>query len=268
MRDPLNGLGQISTALGSLILTASIPIAATTAIDRPEPTLPPATPTAAIVVVQSPGVVGPSLKEQLSAQSAVDERWLRTSSGVTGGIVTTSTSRPFLTPSASATATPGTTSTATPTTVPTPARTPAAQTRNPAPYVDAKLSVGVPRKIRLWEEEIQRYARRYDVDPHLVAAVMMTESSGDPEAVSPANAIGLMQVLDGPSEPEANIAAGTRMLSNFLYHYGKIDMALAAYNAGPGNVARYGGIPPFPETYTHISRTLASYSSYAAAGIA
>lgn len=92
----------------------------------------------------------------------------------------------------------------------------------------------------------------------------MTESSGEPGAVSAKNAVGLMQVLDGAADPEANIAEGTRILGGLLKQYGSVELALAAYNAGPGNVAKYGGVPPVEETRQHIQRTLASYARYSA----
>jgi soluble lytic murein transglycosylase-like protein len=132
------------------------------------------------------------------------------------------------------------------------------------PYVETRLGSAVPARIRKFEATIQQAAREYDVDPNFVAAVIMTESSGDPDAVSPKNAIGLMQVLDGPRDPEQNIAEGTRTLARWLTYFGQVDLALAAYNAGPGNVLKHGGVPPFPETHSHISRTQSSYAAYSA----
>ena len=136
------------------------------------------------------------------------------------------------------------------------------------PYVEKKLGADVPARIRKYEELIQRYARQYNVDPNFVAAVITTESGGDPDAVSPKNAIGLMQVLDGPFDPEENIARGTETLARWLKYFRQTDLALAAYNAGPGNVLRYDGVPPFSETHTHISRTLKSYAAYTASAAA
>jgi soluble lytic murein transglycosylase-like protein len=134
----------------------------------------------------------------------------------------------------------------------------------PMPYVETRLGTAVPARIRAYETTIQRAAREYNVDPNFVAAVIMTESSGDPNAVSPKNAIGLMQLLDGPRDPEQNIAEGTRTLARWLKYFGQVDLALAAYNAGPGNVLKHGGVPPFPETHSHISRTLTRYAAYSA----
>jgi hypothetical protein len=140
----------------------------------------------------------------------------------------------------------------------------------PMPYVETPLGRDVPSRIRRYEALIQRAARRYNVDPNFVAAVMMTESGGYPNVVSPKNAVGLMQVLGGPLDPEANIGAGTQLLARWLTYFGDAELALAAYNAGPGNVLRYRGVPPFPETRNHIARTMTRYAAYsggAAAGL-
>jgi hypothetical protein len=152
--------------------------------------------------------------------------------------------------------------TATPRSQPTPTA-PAVKLR-PMPYVESKLGARVPARIKRYEPIILKHAREHNVDPNFVAAVIMTESSGDPSAVSPKNAVGLMQVLDGPSDPDANIEEGTAIIGKWLKYYGSVELAIAAYNAGPGNVAKHGGIPPVPETHKHISRTLANYSRYSA----
>lgn len=133
----------------------------------------------------------------------------------------------------------------------------------PAPSLgDLRLGDHVPAAIRRWEPLIARAARKYDLDPNLIAALMQTESGGNPSAVSPMNAIGLLQVLNGPSDPEANIDEGAAMLAGHLKRFGSLNLALAAYNAGPGAVLRYGGIPPYDETYNHVTRTLASYAAF------
>jgi len=138
----------------------------------------------------------------------------------------------------------------------------AAAPDRPMPYVETALGAGVPASIRKYEEFIQRAAREYNVDPNFVAAVIMTESSGDPAAVSHRNAVGLMQVLDGPMDPEQNVVEGTQLLGRWLTYFGRVELALAAYNAGPGNVIKYGGVPPFAETHHHIARTMARYATY------
>ncbi len=110
---------------------------------------------------------------------------------------------------------------------------------------------------------IFREARRNDLAPELVAAMVHTESDFRPELVSHKTAQGLMQIVpataallgvDDPFDPEKNIAAGTRYFRYLLDRFDDETMALAAYNAGEGNVARYGGIPPFAETRDYISK--------------
>ena len=117
-------------------------------------------------------------------------------------------------------------------------------------------------------------ARANHVDPRLVRAVIRVESGGDPSAISTAGAMGLMQLMPGtaaaygvlnPWDPEQNVAAGTRHLSDLLREYnGDISLALAAYNAGSGAVARYKGIPPYAETGAYVSNVLTLYHTPAA----
>jgi soluble lytic murein transglycosylase-like protein len=120
-------------------------------------------------------------------------------------------------------------------------------------------------------------ARKYGVDPTLVAAVAKAESgfnpeavskaeSGfNPEAVSKAGAKGLMQLMYGtakllgvrdPFDPEQNVDGGTRFLGEMLRRFRKPELALAAYNAGPGAVVKYGGVPPFKETEGYVAKVL------------
>ena len=109
---------------------------------------------------------------------------------------------------------------------------------------------------------IEEAATAYGLDPVLVRAVIATESAFDPMAVSKAGAQGLMQLMPALAEemgvsdafdPRENIMAGTRYLSALLDdHDGNVPLALASYNAGPGNVALYHGIPPFPETHRYV----------------
>jgi Transglycosylase SLT domain len=110
---------------------------------------------------------------------------------------------------------------------------------------------------------IFREARKNDLPPELVAAMVHTESDFRPGLVSHKAAQGLMQIIpstaallgvDDPFDPEKNIAAGTRYFRYLLDRFDDETMALAAYNAGEGNVARYGGIPPFAETRDYISK--------------
>ncbi|MFZ2489870.1 MAG: lytic transglycosylase domain-containing protein [Thermoanaerobaculia bacterium] len=112
-------------------------------------------------------------------------------------------------------------------------------------------------------EIIYRQASRHGVPPELVAAVVHTESDFRPRLVSDKSAQGLMQIvpstgrllgLSNAFDPEQNISAGTRYLRYLLNRFSDQRLALAAYNAGEGNVMRFGGIPPFPETIGYVDK--------------
>ncbi len=112
---------------------------------------------------------------------------------------------------------------------------------------------------------IDRHARAEGLDPVLVRAVVQVESGYNPAAVSDKGAMGLMQLMpetardlsvQRPFEPEENVRGGTTYLRELLDRFGRVDLALAAYNAGPSAVTQYGGIPPYPETVTYVRRVL------------
>ncbi len=119
---------------------------------------------------------------------------------------------------------------------------------------DARLRWGarVPSTVRRWAFLIVPAAREYNLDPNLVAAVMTMESNGDPLALSPADARGLMQVLHGPWDPRTNVFLGVSMLAHLYAEFGDWTLALAAYNAGEGAVQEYGGVPPYRETRDYV----------------
>lgn len=116
---------------------------------------------------------------------------------------------------------------------------------------------------------IEPAASRYGLDSRLVAAVIWVESSGDPQAVSRKGAQGLMQLMPETARrlgvrdalnPNQNVEGGSQYLRQQLDdHNGDLSLALAAYNAGPQAVARYGGIPPYPETQKYVERVLDLY---------
>jgi soluble lytic murein transglycosylase-like protein len=110
---------------------------------------------------------------------------------------------------------------------------------------------------------IYREARRNRLSPELVAAVVRSESDFRPRLVSNKSAKGLMQIIpetgrllgcENPFDPGANIAAGTKYLRYLFDRFGDQRLALAAYNAGEGNIERFGGIPPFEETRDYVER--------------
>lgn len=118
---------------------------------------------------------------------------------------------------------------------------------------------------------IQTAAANNGLDPALLSAVIQQESAGDPNAVSPAGAQGLMQLMpataaglgvSNPFDPVANVNGGARYLRQLLDRYnGDTSLALAAYNAGPGRVDQYGGIPPFAQTQNYVSSILSRLGS-------
>ena len=134
----------------------------------------------------------------------------------------------------------------------------------PAPVVEAVPAAAVEAKAALTPPELaDQAADKYGLPRWLVRSVMRAESGFQPQVVSPKGAIGLMQLMPGtaqtlgadPKDPAQNADAGARYLRDLLQLYhGALWHALAAYNAGPGAVAKYRGLPPYAETLRYISR--------------
>ncbi len=110
---------------------------------------------------------------------------------------------------------------------------------------------------------INEAAAESGLDSALITSVIRAESNGVADAVSPAGAKGLMQLLDSTArevgvdnslDPRSNIRGGSKYLSRMIDRFGDLKLGLAAYNAGPGNVEKYGGIPPFKETQDYVKR--------------
>lgn len=128
---------------------------------------------------------------------------------------------------------------------------------------EAAVKQSANRNRNAYDEMIRAAAGRYNLDFGLVKAVIHTESGFDPNARSLPGAQGLMQLMPATArryrvtdawDPAQNIEAGSRHLRYLLNRYGELPLALAAYNAGEGNVDKYGGIPPFPETQDYVQR--------------
>uniref|UniRef100_A0A832DGN8 Murein transglycosylase n=1 Tax=Ignavibacterium album TaxID=591197 RepID=A0A832DGN8_9BACT len=121
-------------------------------------------------------------------------------------------------------------------------------------------------RLSKYEQIIQEASETHGVDKNIIKAVILAESAGKEDAISTANAKGLMQLIDATADylgvrnvwnPKENIFGGTKYLAELLRKYdGDLKLALAGYNAGPGNVDKYNDIPPFTETQTYVKRVM------------
>lgn len=131
---------------------------------------------------------------------------------------------------------------------------------------------GYTQQTSTFDEIIESSCSKYGVDSSLVKAVIRAESGFRPDAVSHAGAGGLMQLMPSTArslgvtdvhDPAQNIEAGVRYLKLQLDRFGDERLALAAYNAGPGAVAKYDGIPPYKETQNYVKKVMSYRNEYA-----
>lgn len=123
-----------------------------------------------------------------------------------------------------------------------------------------------------FKNEIVEASKQHDLPPALITAVIHAESNFNPGATSNAGAKGLMQInaptqrhlkLKNAYDPSKNVEAGARYLKNLIEQFeGNLVFALAAYNAGPGAVQKYNGVPPYSETRSYVKKVLAYYQQY------
>src|SRR5712692_2124518 len=139
-----------------------------------------------------------------------------------------------------------------------------------APVAVAPLSVAPPLKPQNLNEVINTISDRHHIDPDLINSVIHAESGFNPRAVSPKGARGLMQLMpqtasklgvSNPFDPGANVEGGTRYLTELLERYNfDLVKALAAYNAGPGRVEQYRGVPPYYETRAYVAKIVRDFN--------
>jgi len=125
------------------------------------------------------------------------------------------------------------------------------------------------KNFQVYDDHIRRLGKEYRVHPALIKAVVMAESAFNPRALSKAGAQGLMQLMPNTArlvgvedvwDPIDNLGGGTRYLAQMMIRFqGRTSWAIAAYNAGPGAVQRYQGIPPYEETRAYVQKVVSLY---------
>lgn len=141
----------------------------------------------------------------------------------------------------------------------------AAPVASPSYGAGGALPAGVSTGVRQYQQLFDAATARYGLPSGLLAAVAQVESGGNAEAVSPAGAQGLMQIMPAtarglgvdPLDPSQAVDGAARLLRDHLKSFGSLELALAAYNAGPGAVRRHGGVPPFAETQGYVRKVSA-----------
>ncbi|NND90958.1 MAG: lytic transglycosylase domain-containing protein [Granulosicoccus sp.] len=132
----------------------------------------------------------------------------------------------------------------------------------------------VARRADRYDRLILDIAVEHDVSVSLIKAIITEESCFNNTALSPVGAQGLMQLMpatarwlnvNDPLDPADNLRAGVRYIASLQEQFESLELALAAYNAGPGNVRRYKGVPPFAETQAYVQKVKAHYRRYVAA---
>lgn len=145
-----------------------------------------------------------------------------------------------------------------------------------SPLADAarQTSASIASRVMALSPVVNEAARVAGIDSALLMAVIDVESGGNPQAISPKGATGLMQLMPGTGfrhgasnlfDPRQNVVAGARYLKALTRQFGELPLALAAYNAGEGAVQKYGGqIPPYAETMSYVPKVIARYEWYRA----